>query len=77
MHAMRLYHHPISSNARRVTMAAIHMGVQLDLTEVNLMDAGDRNRLAELNPNGMLPVLQDGEFILWESCAIMQYLAET
>ena len=74
---MRLYHHPISSNSRRVMMAAIHLDVQLDLTEISLMDAGDRRRLAELNPNGMLPVLQDGEFILWESCAIMQYLADT
>lgn len=74
---MRLYHHPISSNARRVMMAAIHLDLQLDLTEINLMDAGDRHRLAALNPNGMLPVLQDGEFILWESCAIMQYLADT
>ena len=74
---MRLYHHPISSNSRRVMMAAIHLDVQLDLTEISLMEAGDRRRLAELNPNGMLPVLQDGEFILWESCAIMQYLADT
>jgi len=74
---MRLYHHPISSNSRRVMMAAIHLDVQLDLSEISLMDAGDRRRLAELNPNGMLPVLQDGEFILWESCAIMQYLADT
>ncbi|TYQ07101.1 UNVERIFIED_ORG: glutathione S-transferase [Zoogloea ramigera] len=74
---MRLYHHPISSNSRRVMMAAIHLDVRLDLTEISLMDAGDRRRLAELNPNGMLPVLQDGQFILWESCAIMQYLADT
>ena len=74
---MRLYHHPISSNSRRVMMAAIHLDVRLDLTEISLMDAGDRRRLAELNPNGMLPVLQDGEFILWESCAIMPSLADT
>ena len=36
---MRLYHHPISSNSRRVMMAAIHLDVQLDLTEISLMDA--------------------------------------
>lgn len=73
---MRLYHHPVSSNARRALMAAIHLGVQFESVEVNLMSADDRRRLLEINPNGKLPVLQDGEFLLWESCAIMQYLAD-
>ena len=73
---MRLYHHPVSSNSRRVIMAAIHMGTPLETTEVNLLSQEDRRRLEELNPNSKVPVLQDGEFILWESCAIMQYLAD-
>ncbi len=73
---MRLYHHPMSSNARRARMTAIHLGLPLELAEVDLMNADDRRRLAELNPNGKVPVLADGAFLLWESCAIMQYLAE-
>ena len=73
---MRLYHHPISSNSRRVMLAAETMGTPLDLTEVNLMNPDDRRLLTELNPNCKLPVLQDGDFTLWESCAIMQYLAD-
>ena len=73
---MRLFHHPVSSNARRVMLAAIHMGLPLETIEVNLMDPADRRRLEELNPNSKLPVLQDGDFVLWESCAIMQYLAD-
>ena len=31
---------------------------------------------SELNPNSKLPVLVDGDFVLWESCAIMQYLCD-
>lgn len=68
---MRLYHHAISSNSRRVMLAAEHMGTPLDLVEVDLFGADDRRRLAEINPNNKLPVLQDGDFTLWESCAIM------
>lgn len=73
---MRLYQHPLSSNCRRVMLAAVHMGTPLELAEVDLMHPDDRRRLKELNPNGMLPVLDDGGFLLWESCAIMQYLAD-
>lgn len=73
---MRLYHHPMSSNARRVVMTALHLGLPLELAEVDLMHPDDRRRLAELNPNVKVPVLADGDFLLWESCAIMQYLAE-
>jgi glutathione S-transferase len=70
---MRLYYHPASSSSRRVMLAAVHMGTALELTEVNLMSPEDRRRLVALNPNSKVPVLQDGEFTLWESCAIMQY----
>jgi glutathione S-transferase len=73
---MRLYYNPISSNARRVTMAALHLGLDLELVEVNLMSEGDRRRLAEINPNKKIPVLEDDGFLLWESGAIMQYLAD-
>lgn len=73
---MRLYTAPLSSNARRVQLTAHVMKVPLDLMQVNLMDDADRARLHEINPNGKLPVLEDGSFMLWESCAIMQYLAD-
>lgn len=74
---MHLYHHPYSSNARRVTMVAQHLGIPLDLVEINLASADDRRRLNEVNPNSKIPVLLDDGFTLTESCAIMQYLADS
>lgn len=29
-----------------------------------------------LNPNGLIPTLEDGDFVLWESNAIVRYLAQ-
>ncbi|NVE00783.1 glutathione S-transferase family protein [Massilia sp. BJB1822] len=73
---MRLYHHPVSSNARRVLLTIAQLGIQVDSVELNLMDAEDRRRLGEVNPNSKVPVLEDEGWLLWESCAIMQYLAD-
>lgn len=58
-------------------LAAEHLGIRLDLVEVNLMNEADRRRLAEVNDNNKIPVLVDDGFMLWESCAIMQYLADS
>lgn len=73
---MRLYQHPISSNSRRAVMTALHLRSKVELVEANLMSAEHRQRLLALNPNNKIPVLEDGDFVLWESHAIMAYLAD-
>lgn len=74
---MRLYHHPLSTNARRAAMAAVHLGVPVDLVSVDLAKGEHRSpQFLKLNPNHKVPVLDDDGFILWESYAIMQYLAD-
>lgn len=73
---MHLYYNPLSSNSRKVAMTAAHLGIELDLIEINLGSPNDRRRLSEVNPNSMVPVLDDDGFVLWESGAIMQYLAD-
>jgi glutathione S-transferase len=73
---MRIYHHRISSNARRVVMLAKHLELDVEFVEIDLGSAEDRRRLLEINPNSKIPVLEDNGFLLWESCAIMQYLAD-
>ena len=74
---MKLYFHPLSGNSRRVLLVAAHPGVPLDRTLVDLTKGEQRGAPhAERNPNGRVPVLDDDGFVLWESRAIMQYLAD-
>ena len=73
---MRLYNANFSPNALRVRAVAHELGVELEIVEVDIR-AGD-NRAAEFlarNPNAKVPVLEDGNFVLWESRAICAYLA--
>ena len=74
---MRLHHHPLSSNARRAVVAAHELGAKVDFALVDLARGAQRSpEYLKLNPNGRVPTLEDGDFVLWESQAIMQYLAE-
>lgn len=73
---MKLYYFPLSTNTRKVHAVAIHLELPLELQFVDLQQGKQRTpEFLELNPTGRIPVLQDGDFILWESTAIMQYLA--
>jgi glutathione S-transferase len=73
---MKLYYFPPSPNTRKVHAVAIHLGLPLELRLVDLQKGEQRTpEFIQLNPTGRTPVLQDGEFVLWESTAIMQYLA--
>jgi len=73
---MRLYHHPFSFNSRRPVMTALQLGIDLELDLIDLSKGAQRvPGFLEKNPNGKVPVLDDDGFLLWESHAIMQYLA--
>ncbi len=75
---MRLYVHPLSSNSRRAVMTARQLNIELDLIIVDLLAGEHRStEYLRLNPNGKVPLLDDQGFLLWESHAIMQYLADT
>ena len=74
---MRLYQHPMSANSRAATLAALQLKAPVELVFVDLAKGEQRlPAYLKLNPNHRVPVLEDGDFHLWESRAIMQYLAD-
>ena len=74
---MKLYYHPISTTSRTVWLFAAESGIALDLQVVDLF-TGEHLQApyAAINPNRLVPTLEDGDFVLTENSAILKYLAE-
>lgn len=74
---MKLYYHPASTTSRPIVLFAAENGIALDLQVVDVF-TGEHYQppYVAVNPNRLVPVLEDGEFRLTESSAILKYLAE-
>jgi glutathione S-transferase len=74
---MKLHYHPISTTSRPVMLFAAESGIPLDMQVVDLF-VGEHMQppYAALNPNKLIPTLEDGDFVLTENSAILKYLAD-
>jgi glutathione S-transferase len=73
---MKLYQHPFSPNCQKVVAVAHEVGVPLELATVAIFEGGARApAMLAKNPNGKVPILEDGDFVLWESTAMLGYIA--
>lgn len=70
---MQLYDVTMSPNAKKVRVIARELGLPLERIAVDLQSADPAYRAK--NPMGKVPTLDDEGFIVWESGAILAYLA--
>ena len=74
---MKLYADPITVNCRKALAGLDLIGAQHELVHVDYFSGEHRGEAyRQLNPNASLPSLVDGDFVLWESNAILAYAAD-
>jgi glutathione S-transferase len=73
---IKLYDGQRSPHARKVRLLAAELGIALDRIALDFQKGELRapEYLAR-NPNGRIPTIEDDGFVLWESAAILKYLA--
>jgi len=74
---MKLYMHPVSMTSRPVRLFIAENNIPVDEQVVDLMTGEHlREPYATINPNCLVPMLEDGDLRLTESSAILKYLAD-
>ncbi|MDX2287536.1 MAG: glutathione S-transferase family protein [Hyphomicrobiaceae bacterium] len=75
---LKVWGRTTSVNVQKVLWALDEIGQAFEQTDVGGPFGGlDTPEFGSLNPARRIPVLQDGDFALWESGAIVAYLLET
>jgi glutathione S-transferase len=74
---MKIYADPITVNCRKVLAGLDLMGAPYTLEHVDYFKGEQKSpAYVAINPNASLPALVDGDLVLWESNAILQYAAD-
>lgn len=74
---LKLYATPLSANGRKVLAVSRHLGLNPEIHDIDVYRGEGRSpEYLAVNPSGKIPTLIDGEFVLFESNAILLYLAE-
>ena len=75
---VRFLHHPTSQPCRAVHQFMLETEIPFEDEVVNLLDGSNEQQSFKdkYNPTGQVPILCDGDFVVWESSAIAFYLNE-
>jgi glutathione S-transferase len=64
-----------SSNVQKVLWCCGELGIEFERQDWGGKFGGNKEPdYLAMNPNGLVPTLKDGDFVLWESNSIMRYL---
>ncbi|MDH5857250.1 glutathione S-transferase family protein [Lampropedia aestuarii] len=73
---MKIWGRINSSNVRKVLWCAEELGLAYEhINAGGAFGLVNEPEYRAMNPNGLIPCLQDGDLIVWESNAIVRYLA--
>ena len=73
---LTIYGRATSSNVQLVMWGAAELGLDVERLDYGHDFGGtDTPEFHAMNPRGLVPVLRDGDLVMWESCAILRYLA--
>jgi len=74
---MKLYMHPVSTTSRPVMQFIADNNIAVDMQPVDILKGEQYGEgYSKINPNHLVPMLEDGDFRLTESATILRYLAD-
>ena len=74
---LKLYGRRDALNVQKVTWFSGELSLHLERVDRGGPFGGNRDpEYLALNPNGTVPALVDGDFVLWESNSVVRYLGE-
>jgi glutathione S-transferase len=73
---LRIWGRRTSTNVQKVLWACEELGLAYERIDIGGPFGGlDSPEYRAMNPNGLIPSIQEDDFVLWESHAILRYLA--
>ena len=74
---MHIYADPITVNCRKVLAGLDFLQAPFERVHVDYFKAEQKEpAYTAINPNASVPAMKDGDLVLWESNAILQYAAD-
>ncbi len=77
MAKLKIWGRKTSSNVQKVLWCCDALGISFERIDIGGPFGGNNDpKYRALNPNGLVPTVEDGGLVLWESNTIIRYLAK-